>query len=106
MVLSTDGPTEKSWLGHMNHGYGRRGRTASTTSTPYYPLNALRPVLRGFRIQSRDQWLGCWGYCDTFGQNNIPRGNLLAVHTAVVAIVRTDCRAFEREAGKQAASPG
>src|SRR6266481_241155 len=65
-------------------GYGRRGRTASTKST-------LWPVLRGLRIQGRDQWLGRWGHGDRSRQNNVPRGNVPAVHATVIAIVWTDC---------------
>src|SRR2546429_6055853 len=61
----------------------RSGRTASTKST-------LWPVLRGLGIQSRDQLFGCGGHGDSSGQDNAPRGNLPAVHTAVVAIVRAD----------------
>src|SRR6267378_8060005 len=75
---------------HMIHALilpVRRGRTPSVKS-------ALRPVLRGLGVQSRDQLLGRWGHSNCSGQNNVPRRNSSAVHPAVVAIVRTDCGAF------------
>src|SRR6266851_4435921 len=98
MVWYTDGPTK---------------RTSSATSTTrrwkpwpdFFEQVALRPVFRGLGIQRRDQLLGCWRRGDCSRQNNIPRRNLPAVHTAVVAIVRTDCGAFEGDSGKQAARP-
>src|ERR1700730_3914222 len=86
---------------HMIHALilpVRRRRTASVKS-------ALGPVPRGFGIKGRDQLLGCRGYGNCSGQNNLPRRNVPAVDTAVVAIVRTDGRALEGDSGKQAARP-
>src|SRR6267154_100852 len=84
---------------HMIHALilpVRRSRTASVKS-------ALQPVPRGLGIQGRYQLLGCWRCGNCPGQNNLPRGNVPAVDTAVVAIVRTDGRALEGDSGKQAA---
>jgi hypothetical protein len=71
-----------------------RRRAASTKSD-------LRPMLRGFSTEGRDQFPGCWRDGDSSGQCNIPCGNFPAVQAAVVAIVRTDRRAFKRDSGKQ-----
>src|SRR5260370_23717222 len=76
----------------------RRGRTALTKLT-------LRPALRGLGIQGRDQLLGRWGHRNCSGQNNVPRRNLPAVHAAVVAIARTDCRTLEGNSGQQTTLP-
>src|SRR5712664_2852302 len=76
----------------------RLGRTAITKLT-------LCPMLRGLGIQSRDQLLGRWRHSNRSGQNNFPGRNLPAVHPAVVAIVRTDCGAFEGYSSKQATRP-
>src|SRR5229473_5242297 len=76
----------------------RLGRTTITKLS-------LCPVLRSLRIQGRDQLLGCWGHSNCSGQNNVPRRNLPAVDTAVVAIVRTDCGTHEGNSSKQAARP-
>src|SRR6266849_8886090 len=65
----------------------------------------LLPVFRSPGIQGRDQLLGSWGHSNCSGQNNLPRRNLPAVDTAVVAIVRADCGAFERDSSKQATRP-
>src|SRR6266849_2332855 len=86
---------------HMIHALVlriRRGRTASVKS-------ALPPVPRGLGIQGRNQLLGCWRDGDCSGQNNLPRRNLPAVDTAIVAIVRADCGAFEGDSSKQATRP-
>jgi len=45
------------------------------------------------------------GHSNCSGQNNVPRRNSSAVHPAVVAIVRTDCGAFEGDSSKQATRP-
>src|SRR5713226_3718948 len=76
----------------------RLGRTAITKLT-------LCPMLRGLGVQSRDQLLGRWGHSNCSRQNNVPRGNLPAVHPAVVAIVRTDCGAFEGDSSKPSHAP-
>src|SRR5580700_3339807 len=68
-------------------------------------LTKLLPVPRGPSIQSRNKLLGRWGHGDLSRQNNVPRRNLPAVHAAIVAVVRPDCGAFERDAGEQAARP-
>src|SRR6266850_5076357 len=86
---------------HMIHTRNlsvRPSRTASTKLT-------LRSVLRSPGIQGRGHLLGCWRYGDRSGKNNLPRRNLPAVDTAVVAIVRTDCGAFKGDPGKQATRP-
>src|SRR4030088_2729806 len=75
----------------------RRGRTASA----YEPT--LLPVLGGLGIQSRDHLLCRRRNSDSSGQNDVPGRNLPAVDTAVVAIVRTDCGALERDSREQAA---
>src|SRR6266850_3340160 len=87
---------------HMIHPpnlFVRRGRTVSTKMI-------LRPVLRGPGIQGRDHLLGCWRHGERSGENNLPRGDLPAVHTAVVTIVRADGRAFQGDSSKQATRPG
>src|SRR5216684_2295059 len=76
----------------------RLGRTTITK------LN-LRPVLRGPCIQGRDQLLCGRGHCNLSGQNDVPRGDFLAIYTAVVAIVRTDGGPFEGDSSKQATRP-
>src|SRR6202521_601468 len=98
MVLSTDEPTTKSWLGHMNHWLWNMRPDCCA-------FLALRPMPGGLGIQGRDQWLGCRGNGMRSGQNNLLRGNLPPVHMAVVKIVRTDPRAFEGDSGKQATCP-
>src|SRR5260370_22640244 len=77
----------------------RLGRTTITKL-------ALRPMLRGLSIQGCDQLLGRWGHSNCSRQNNVPRGNLPAVDTAVVAIVWADCGAFKGDSSKQATPPG
>src|SRR5260370_40477036 len=81
---------------HMIHP--RLGRNASIKSI-------LGPVFRSLGIQSRDQSLGCWGYGDASGQDDVPRRNLFAVHTAVCAIFSTDCGTFRAYSPKQAPRP-
>jgi hypothetical protein len=54
-------------------------------------------VLRALGIQGRNPSLGCCCYRGPSGQNNIARRSLPDVHSAIVAIVRMDRGAFERD---------
>src|SRR5712671_6376701 len=65
----------------------------------------LFPMLRGLGIQGRDKLLSGWGHSNGSGENNLPRRNLLAIDTLVVAIVRTDCGSLEGNSRKQASRP-
>src|ERR1700740_463895 len=84
---------------HINHSQivSSRHKTES--------FHNLLLVLRGLVVQGRNQLLGCWRNSYPSGQHNIARRNFPAVHTLVVAIVRTDGRALEGDAGKQATRP-
>src|SRR6267378_8054277 len=74
------------------------GRTAKTKLT-------LFPMLRSLGIQYRDKLLSGGGHSNRSGENNLPRRNLLAVDTLVVAIVRTDRGSLEGNSRKQATRP-
>src|SRR6266436_9761525 len=65
----------------------------------------LGPVFWSLGIQCRNQLLGCWGHADRSGQNNFSDRNFPAIQTAIVAIVGTDCGAFEGHSGKQPTRP-
>src|ERR1700758_2756104 len=73
----------------------RHGRTSSTNST-------LRPVLRSPDVQGGNHSLGCRRRRDFSRQNYVPCRNFLAVHTPVVAVLRSDRGSFQRNTGKQA----
>src|SRR6266849_2828931 len=61
----------------------------SGASRTAFGESPLRPVPWSLGVQSRDHLRCGWGHSDRSGENNVPRGNVLAVDAAVVAIVRT-----------------
>src|SRR6266849_6583898 len=109
-------PRIKIRIASTTNVYGRLSATltihiirGSQSFRPAWPdcINqmTLWPVLRGPGIQGRGHLLGCWRHGDRSGENNLPRGNLPAVDTAVVAIIRANRGAFEGDSSKQATRP-